>query len=205
MRSQSFWAGQGWAGLAEQYRIGCFGARKVGTDPDLGALVRAGGRRRRSGSWPPAACACWSTCCATRSSRATPRQAHGVVWLLLVSLLVVLQRLLVYLLHGLLFTRDTQASCAVMIVINCEAQTQRRTSRCVQQAAERLLSASASSLLSPSLTPFVPPPHPTPQAALERWVGGTARIPLLGWLSGRAAEILVGVQRYYTYVERMAS
>lgn len=43
------------------------------------------------------------------------------------------------------------------------------------------------------------------QAALERWVGGTARIPLLGWLSGRAAEILIGVQRYYTYVERMAS
>ena len=29
-------------------------------------------------------------------------------------------------------------------------------------------------------------------------------VPLLGWLSGRGAEILVGVQRYYTYVERMA-
>jgi hypothetical protein len=43
------------------------------------------------------------------------------------------------------------------------------------------------------------------QAALEAWVRGTARVPLVGWLSGRAAEILVGVQRYYTYVERMAA
>jgi uncharacterized short protein YbdD (DUF466 family) len=42
------------------------------------------------------------------------------------------------------------------------------------------------------------------QAALERFVGGTSRVPLLGWLSGRGAEILVGVQRYYTYIERMA-
>jgi hypothetical protein len=40
--------------------------------------------------------------------------------------------------------------------------------------------------------------------ALQAWVGGTARVPLVGWLSGRAAEILLGVQRYYTYVERMA-
>lgn len=40
------------------------------------------------------------------------------------------------------------------------------------------------------------------QAALERWVSGTSRVPLLGWLSGRAAEILVGVQGYYSYVER---
>ena len=50
--------------------------------------------------------------------------------------------------------------------------------------------------------PAAPPP---PQVALERWVSGTSRVPLLGWLSGRAAEILVGVQRYYTYVERMAA
>lgn len=85
-----------------------------------------------------------------------------------------------------------------------------QTSRCVQQA---LLPCSApverKCLLrlsfSSSIILLAPPPHPTPQAALERWVGGTARIPLLGWLSGRAAEILVGVQRYYTYVERMAS
>lgn len=43
------------------------------------------------------------------------------------------------------------------------------------------------------------------QAALDGWVRGTARLPLLGWLSGRAVEILVGAQRYYTYVERMAA
>ncbi|KAL4421321.1 hypothetical protein ABPG75_010612 [Micractinium tetrahymenae] len=42
------------------------------------------------------------------------------------------------------------------------------------------------------------------QAALQRWVGASSRVPLLGWLSGRAAEILLGVQRYYSYVERMA-
>jgi hypothetical protein len=42
------------------------------------------------------------------------------------------------------------------------------------------------------------------QAALDRFVGGTSRVPLLGWLSGRGAEILLGVQRYYTYIERMA-
>lgn len=53
-----------------------------------------------------------------------------------------------------------------------------------------------------------PPTHPPNtrlQAALGRWVSGTSRVPLLGWLSGRAAEILVGVQRYYTYIERMAA
>ncbi len=43
------------------------------------------------------------------------------------------------------------------------------------------------------------------QRALERWVSGTSRVPLVGWLSGRAVEILVGMQRYYTYVERMAA
>ncbi|KAL4424562.1 hypothetical protein ABPG77_009146 [Micractinium sp. CCAP 211/92] len=42
------------------------------------------------------------------------------------------------------------------------------------------------------------------QVALQRWVGASSRVPLLGWLSGRAAEILLGVQRYYSYVERMA-
>ena len=43
------------------------------------------------------------------------------------------------------------------------------------------------------------------QRALEGWVRGTSRVPLVGWLSGRAVEILVGVQRYYTYVERLAA
>ena len=43
------------------------------------------------------------------------------------------------------------------------------------------------------------------QAALEGWVRGTSRVPLVGWLSSRGAEILMGVQRYYTYVERMAA
>lgn len=50
-----------------------------------------------------------------------------------------------------------------------------------------------------------PRPPTCAQVALERWVSGTARVPLLGWLSGRAVEILVGVQRYYSYVERMAA
>lgn len=43
------------------------------------------------------------------------------------------------------------------------------------------------------------------QAALEKWVRGTSRVPLVGWLSGRSAEILMGVQQYYTYIERMAA
>ena len=57
----------------------------------------------------------------------------------------------------------------------------------------------------PASAPALPARPCLPQAALQRWVSGTARIPLVGWLSGRAAEILIGVQRYYTYVERMGS
>ena len=52
--------------------------------------------------------------------------------------------------------------------------------------------------------PYTPLPTCPLQAALDRWVGLTSRVPLVGWASMRAVEILEGVQRYYSYVERMA-
>lgn len=35
--------------------------------------------------------------------------------------------------------------------------------------------------------------------AVERWQGRLGRVPLVGWITDKAAELLLGVQKYYTY------
>lgn len=118
-------------------------------------------------------------------------------------------RLLVYLLRDPLFARYTQASQPGGLSGNCWMACDcmaRWAWYPLQHGCRPCLFACCHRAAATMGSPMQPAAHLAAlQAALERWVGGTARIPLLGWLSGRAAEILIGVQRYYTYVERMAS
>lgn len=99
-------------------------------------------------------------------------------------------RLLVYLLRDPLFARYTQA----------------RAGPALAGAGQRGWAATPGAALAWACGRApLPHIHLRLQAALDKWVRGSARVPLVGWLSGRAVEILVGVQRYYTYVERMAA